>query len=121
MKLRGEEHKDTLIAANNYAHCLLSLRRFEEAKPLMRKSIPVAQRVIGEGDQTTLRMSWTYAMALYKDPAATLDDVREAVTTLEDAARIARRGLGGAHPTTLGIEHTLKVSRELLRAREGTA
>ena len=36
----------------------------------------------------------------YEDPGATLDDLRDAVTTLEDTARIARRVFGGAHPTT---------------------
>ena len=34
-------------------------------------------------------------MALYQDPRATLDDLREAVTTLEDTERIARRVFGG--------------------------
>ena len=36
-------------------------------------------------------MRWNYARTLYKDPSATLDDLREAVTTLEDAERTARR------------------------------
>ena len=34
---------------------------------------------------------------------ATLDDLREAVTTLEDAVLIARRVFGGAHPLTAGL------------------
>ena len=51
-----------------------------------------------------LTMRWIYVMALYKDDGATLDDLREAVTTLEDAERIARRVLGDAHPLTVGIE-----------------
>ena len=59
-----------------------------------------------------------YAKALYKDPAATLDDLREAVTTLEDAKRIARRVLGGAHPDTAGIEAALRSARAALRALE---
>ena len=42
---------------------------------------------------------WAYGQAVYKDPSATLDDLREAVKTLEDAERgIARRVLGGAPP-----------------------
>ena len=49
-------------------------------------------------------MRWVYAQALYEDPSATLDDLREAVTTLEETARIARRVFGGAHPITMGIE-----------------
>ena len=48
-----------------------------------------------------------YAKSLYEDPDSTLDDIREAVTTLEDAARIARRVLGVAHPTTTEIEDCL--------------
>ena len=47
---------------------------------------------------------------------ATLDDLREAVTTLEDAERIARRVLGAAHPLTTGIEEQLQNVRAALRA-----
>ena len=63
-------------------------------------------------------MRWVYAAALYQDPGATLDDLREAVTTLEDTARIARRVLGGAHPLTTGIAGNLRDARDALRARE---
>jgi len=63
-------------------------------------------------------MGWIYGEALYKDPAATLDDVHEAVTTLTETARIARRVLGGAHPLTTGIEVALRRARDALRARE---
>ena len=57
-------------------------------------------------------------MALYKADGATLDDFREAVTTLEDASRTARRVLGGAHPLVGGIEGSLRHAQFLLRARE---
>ena len=60
-----------------------------------------------------------YARALYKDPAATLEDLREAVTTLEETARTARRLLGAAHPITLDIEHALPEARATLGAGEG--
>ena len=59
-----------------------------------------------------------YAKALYFDAVATLDDLREAVTTLEETARVARRVLGGAHPTTAGIEAALLLARVALRTRE---
>jgi len=78
----------------------------------------MVRRVLGECHELTLRMRWGYAMALYKDPDATLDDLREAVTTLEDAGRIARRVLGGAHPITTAIEVSLRNARAALRARE---
>ena len=57
-------------------------------------------------------------MALYQDDAATLDDLREAVTTLEDTERIARRVFGGANPTTMGIEEDVRRGRAALRALE---
>ena len=57
-------------------------------------------------------------MALYGDPGATLDDVREAAATLEEIERTARRVLGGAHPLTKGIEHELRNARAALRTRE---
>ena len=63
-------------------------------------------------------MRWHYARALYSDGDATLDDLREAVTTLEDAGRIARRVLGGAHPLTMDFADHLRYARAALRARE---
>ena len=60
-----------------------------------------------------------YGQALYLDTDATLDDLREAVTTLEETEQIARRVLGGAHPLTRGIEGDMRNARAALRARDG--
>ena len=60
-------------------------------------------------------MRWVYAIALYRDAAATLDDLHEAMTTLEDARRIARRVFGGGHPLVVSIERELEKSRAALR------
>ena len=118
VKLHGEEHMDTFLVAENYALVLLDLQRFKEAKRLLRKTASVAQRVLGASHAVTLKMRSTYAAALHEDPAATLDDLREAVTTLEDAEPTARRVLGGAHPYVVDIENALSASRAALRARE---
>ena len=59
-----------------------------------------------------------YASALDSDPAATLADLREAVTTLEDVGRIERRLLGDAHPHVSQGEHHLRDARNRLRALE---
>ena len=63
-------------------------------------------------------MRRTHAAALYEDDGATLDDLREAVTTLEETQRTARRVLGGAHPTTVDIGTILRDARATLRVRE---
>ena len=118
LRLYGEEHEWTLMPAHNYAASLVCLKRFEEAKALLRKMIPVARRVLGESHDLTLRIRSVYAEALCNDPDATLDDLREAVSTLEDTGRIARRVLGGTHPLTGVIEHAVQASRVVLRARE---
>ena len=105
-------------AANNYATSLVTLERFEETKSLLRETMPVARRALGESHQTTLTMRWLYAQSLFMDADATLDDLNEAVTALEDAGRIARRVLGGSHPTTIGIGQALQCARTALCARE---
>ena len=107
-----------LIAASNYADTLLNLERFAEAKALIRKAIPVARRVLGEGDEITLRMRWNYATALYEDAGATLDDVREAVATLEELARTARRVFGETHPDAVAIKVALGNALAALSARK---
>ena len=60
----------------------------------------------------------SYAKALYKDDDATLDDLREAVTMLEEIEPTARRVLGGAHPDVVGIGLSLRNARAALAARE---
>ena len=80
----------------------------------------VARRVLGKGDRLTLKMKWIYAQTLYEDPSATLDNLREAVTTLEEIERIARRVFGGAHPLTADIEEDLRKLREIMLAARQT-
>jgi hypothetical protein len=119
LKLMGEENSNTILAATNYAVALAFYQKgFKQAKSVLRKTLPVARRVLGESHELTLRTRWIYADVLYENPAAMLDDVREAVTTLKDVEPIARRVLGGAHPLTVEIELHLEKSRAALRARE---
>jgi len=117
VKLLGEEHEGTVHTAFNYATALLDLRRFDEGKSLLRKVIPVARRVLGEVNESTLGMRSIYARTLYDDPAATLDDLREAVTMLEELERTARRVLGDTHPTTVRNERSLRNARAILSVR----
>ena len=58
-----------------------------------------------------------YAQSLFHVNGATVDDLREGVTTLEDTARIARRVFGGAHPITIWVEGALVHTRMAFRIR----
>ena len=118
LKLNGEEYDETLRAANNYTVSLKGLQRFKEAKSLLRKTIPVARRVLGDNDRLTLKMRRIYAQSLYKNDDATLDDLREATTTLEEAEQTARRVFGSAHPLVADFGPTLRDARTALRSRE---
>ena len=118
LELSGEEHDETIRGAVCYAMGLISSRHFKDAKALALKTLPVARRVLGNAHEYTLRMRALYAEALHHDPAATFDDLREAVMTLEDAERILRRVFGGAHPLTVDIENELQDARAALSARD---
>ena len=118
LKLHGEQNINCLSDAFNYAKDLLDLQREEEAMSLLHKTIPVARRALGDPHDLTLSMRSLYAAALYQDDGATLANLREAVTTLEDAERTARRVLGGTHPTTTGIVACLRKARATLPTRE---
>ena len=78
----------------------------------------MARRNLGESNELTLGLRTNCAAALCRDDGATLDDLREAVTTLEDTERTVRRVPGGAHPITVDIEDDLRKARAALRARE---
>ena len=118
VKLDGKENSHTISAAVNYADSLMEFERFTEVKSLLREVIPMARRVLGETNITTLRLRWLYVVALYKDDSATLADVQEAVTTLETIANWWNRVLGPARDETVSVQAALASAREALRERE---
>ena len=86
--------------------------------PNTRRAAPrVASSPRGRRRDITLKLRWAHARALHDDPGATHDDLREAVTILEDAERTARRVLGGAHPVVVGIVRHLGDARDALYSR----
>ena len=94
VKLNGEEHIGTLLAALNYATTLITLDRCQEVKSVLRKTMPVARRVLGENHEHTLKLRALYARALHEDTCATLGrgDVRGFGT--DHAARARRHASG---------------------------
>jgi hypothetical protein len=96
----------------------MELKRYTEAKRLALKTLPVARRVLGDCNEFTLMIRMNYAMALCKNPAATLDDIREAETTIAETERTARRVFGAAHPLVGKMEADLRTARGVLRAGE---
>ena len=114
-KLYGEEHKDSIVDAFNYASTFSSYVSKKSSRCCARR-FPWRYAFSGR-TMKSLTLQWNYG-ELCEDPGSTLDDLREAVTTLEDAERIARRVFGRAHPTTARMGGHLRYARAALRARE---
>ena len=114
LKLDGEEHYDTLLAANNYALSLSSLERYGEAKALLRKTMPVARRALGAEHDLTLNFRDIYGRCLYRDDNASRGDVVEAIEILEDVQRRVRRVFGPGHPDWTALPGHLEAAREKL-------
>ena len=86
---------------------LLTLQRFEEAKKVLRKVVPVAQRVLGTEHDITLSLREDLSRAtLHGESSA--EEKREALRMLEDTAAVMRRVLGPAHPDTLHAQRHLE-------------
>ena len=96
------------------AAMLNQLDRFKEAKSLLRKAAPVARRVFGDSHDVTIKLRQLYGRVLYRDDGATLDDLREAVTTLESVANSWKQVFGQAHPETPMVQGALEMARKTL-------
>ena len=90
---------------------LLQLKRFEAAKELLRKNIPVARRVLGNHHELTLSLREDLSRAILLDGDSSAEEKREALQMLEDTVAVMRRVLGPAHPDTLHAQRQLKIYR----------
>ena len=104
-----------------FAGSLHNSRHYYEAISILRRTLPVARRVLGEDDAYTLRLRHAYAAVLCSDGGGSLDDLREGINMFMDTERIARRVLGGAHPFVADIEDALRKVRAILHAREASS
>ena len=83
-----------------------------------KEAVAVAVEACAEDTKGQKCLRWVYAVALYTDDGATLDDLRVAVTTLDEIVRTARRVLGKSNPLPGTIEEFLRDAQAVLRARE---
>ena len=113
LRLYDEESIYVLREANNYATTLIGLDRFEEAKSLLRKTIPVARRVLGPEHDLTMSMREDLCRATLNGDSAA-NEKREALRTLEDTVGLMRRVLGAQHPETQRAQVTLDSYRRKL-------
>ena len=114
-KLDGYE---TLASGLNLCSTLVALKKFEEARPFLRKLIGRSRRALGPEHINTLRLRRAYAEAFFSDDAASAREVREAVTTLEELDAVARRIYGENHSDRLNIYGSLERARKRMLGGE---
>ncbi|MFE2594341.1 tetratricopeptide repeat protein [Streptomyces anthocyanicus] len=96
----GEDHPDTLAAANRLAGCLVGLRKYAEARDLFADLLPRCQRALGREDPLTLTVVSNLGGCL-----SALGAHEEARRQCEDIVRRSRLALGPDDPRTLrGIQ-----------------
>jgi tetratricopeptide (TPR) repeat protein len=117
MASRGIANEHTIRAALNLSVSLSSLERFEEARTIAQKTIPVVQRTFGPDHDLTLCIRRNFVDAVSNDPKSTLADLRRAETTLKDVYRRTRRVFGCHHPETRIYEKNVKRLKAILAER----
>ncbi|MGW4396371.1 tetratricopeptide repeat protein [Amycolatopsis nivea] len=100
----GEDHPDTLAAANRLAGCLIGTTEHAEARDLLAGLLPRASRVLGEDDPLTLIVASNLCVAYMG-----LNEYERARDQTEDVLARTRRALG---PDALG---TLRTTGNLVR------
>ena len=113
LRLKGTDHEQTINAANNLAISSMALGHLGDAKSLLRKNIRACRRSFGADHVYTFRAHSLFVRILYIEQAS-MEDLREAVSIMEDVCRRGRRVLGDSHPEYQELQFTLATARRVL-------
>ena len=91
----------------------IDLRRFEEAKSLLRKTIPVARRVFGGESGRVLSLREDLCRATLAGDSSSKEK-RKALQMLEDTVAALRRLFGLLHPETQRAQGLLEKWRKTI-------
>jgi hypothetical protein len=100
--LHGDDHPDTLAAANGLSFHLETLGEFERARAVTEDTLSRRRRVLGEDHADTLDSASHLAVDL-----AALGEYDRARTLAEDIVSRSRRVLGDDHTYTLALAGNL--------------
>ena len=106
----------TLTTALNISMILCDTERYSEAAAFSSKGVGESTRLLGFDHDITLRLRSNYAMAIYMDPYSSLQDLTNAVETMENVLRVRRRVFGDCPRTTSDTWKT-EAARAILAER----
>ena len=97
---------------SNYAQTLIQAERFADARAVGREIVQWAHR--NPDSPHSFHIVKALMDSLYKDPNASVEDLREAVEVFETIPATASRVLGSAHPDTKTYEKALAKAKKAL-------
>jgi Tetratricopeptide repeat/Domain of unknown function (DUF4062)/NB-ARC domain len=100
----GEDHPETLEAADSLSFDLWELGQYESARQLSEDTLTRCRRVLGDDHPHTLRSAFLLALTLWK-----LGQYESARQLSEDTLTRCRRVLGDDHPHTLRSAYCLAI------------
>ncbi|MFJ6904085.1 FxSxx-COOH system tetratricopeptide repeat protein [Streptomyces griseoluteus] len=98
----GQDHPDTLTAAQFLGHATADLGEHAESRRIIEDTLARRRRTLGDDHPDTLQSANDLAVTLH-----TLDEQAEARRMDEDTLARRRRTLGDDHPDTLQSAHNL--------------
>ena len=110
---------DTIFAGSNLVGSLVNVKRYAEARALLKTIIPTARRSPGDNHPITLNLRGSWAQAIYMDSRASDEERVDAVATCEDCVRISLRVMGPTHPKHLNYQDDLRRARAVLALARG--
>ncbi len=96
----------------NYAQTLIKVERFADARAVGREIAQWAHR--NPDSPHSFHVLKALMDSLYKDPNASVEDLREAVEVFENVPATSSRVLGTAHPDTKTYEKALAKAKKAL-------
>ena len=101
-------HFLTLVDALNLCQSLVSTERYAEAKAVVLEARPHARRLLGDGNEVTIKLRYVYCQVCCLDFSTRPEEMRLVKAELEDVVRTCRRTLGPAHPNTISYQGLLE-------------
>jgi len=115
----GGEHESARTSAMNYARTLGACGDFAGSAEFIRGCLPLVTKGLAPDHADVIHIRLHLANGLWLNRTASEDDVREAVTILEDLHPKASRVLGEAHPDFKCLDAALTDSRTKLAKFQG--
>lgn len=110
--LHGPESVYPATMGSNYAQTLIRVERFADAQAIGREIVQWAHR--NPDSPHSFHIAKALMDSLYKDPNASVDDLREAVEVFENIPATSSRVLGTGHPDTKNYEKALAKAKKAL-------